>query len=123
MLPFLNKSQKKEAAIQFFGTIGMTGMFAGVVGLPGYSMIMGMAEGVREALRPDMEDEDADEYYDDDDEGNPLGKRNLDLWFREWFIPHLFWPRQQSCKRYGSYGRAGSYSPTCGQDGANICVY
>jgi hypothetical protein len=92
MLPFLNKSQKKEAAIQFFGTIGMTGMFAGVVGLPGYSMIMGMAEGVREALRPDMEDEDADEYYDDDDDGNPLGKRNLDLWFREWFIPTYFGP-------------------------------
>jgi hypothetical protein len=92
MLPFLNKSQKKEAAIQFFGTIGMTGMFAGVVGLPGYSMIMGMAEGVREALRPDMEDEDADEYYDDDDEGNPLGKRNLDLWLREWFIPTYFGP-------------------------------
>jgi hypothetical protein len=92
MLPFLNKSQKKEAAIQFFGTIGMTAMFAGVVGLPGYSMIMGMAEGVREALRPDMEDEDADEYYDDDDEGNPLGKRNLDLWLREWFIPTYFGP-------------------------------
>jgi hypothetical protein len=90
MLPFLNKSQKKEAAIQFFGTIGMTAMFAGVVGLPGYSMIMGMAEGVREALRPDMEDEDADEYYDDDDDDNPLGKRNLDLWFREWFIPTYF---------------------------------
>jgi hypothetical protein len=90
MLPFLNKSQKKEAAIQFFGTIGMTAMFAGVVGLPGYSMIMGMAEGVREALRPDMEDEDADEYYDEDDEGNPLGMRNLDIWFREWLIPHYF---------------------------------
>jgi hypothetical protein len=90
MLPFLNKSQKKEAAIQFFGTIGMTAMFAGVVGLPGYSMIMGMAEGVREALRPDMEDEDADEYYDEDDDGNALGRRNLDIWFREWFIPHYF---------------------------------
>jgi hypothetical protein len=90
MLPFLNKSGKREAAIQFFGTLGMTTMFAGVVGLPGYSMILGMAEGVREALRPDMEDEDADEYYDEDDEGNPLGKRNLDLWFREWFIPHYF---------------------------------
>jgi hypothetical protein len=90
MLPFLNKSQKKEAAIQFFGTLGMTTMFAGVVGLPGYSMIMGMAEGVREALRPDMEDEDADEYYDEDDDSNPLGMRNLDLWFREWFIPHYF---------------------------------
>jgi hypothetical protein len=101
MLPFLNKSQKKEAAIQFFGTIGMTGMFAGVVGLPGYSMIMGMAEGVREALRPDMEDEDADEYYDDDDDGNPLGKRNLDLWFREWFIPTYFGPNSDLANAMG----------------------
>jgi hypothetical protein len=101
MLPFLNKSQKKEAAIQFFGTIGMTGMFAGVVGLPGYSMIMGMAEGVREALRPDMEDEDADEYYDDDDDGNPLGKRNLDLWFREWFIPTYFGPNSDLASAMG----------------------
>jgi hypothetical protein len=65
-------------------------MFAGVVGMPGYSAIMGVAEGVREMLRPDMEGEEADEYYDEDDDGNPLGKRNLDLWFREWFIPTYF---------------------------------
>jgi hypothetical protein len=90
-LPFAgNRQEQKEAAIKFFGTIGMTGMFAGVVGLPGYSMIMGMAEGVREALRPDMEDEDEDQFYDEDDDGNPLGKRSLDLWFREWFLPTYF---------------------------------
>lgn len=90
-LPFAgNKQEKKEAAIKFYGTLGMTGMFAGVVGLPGYSMIMGMAEGVREALRPDMEDEDEDPFYDENDAGDPLGKRNLDLWFREWFLPTYF---------------------------------
>jgi hypothetical protein len=48
---------------------------------------MGMAEGMRELLR-DEEDED----YDKDDDGNPLGKRNLDLWFRNWFIPTYFGP-------------------------------
>ncbi len=90
MLPYLNKEDKRDAAIKFFGTMGMTGLFAGVVGLPGYSMIMGMAEGIREALRPDMEDDDSDEEYDEDDEGDPLGKRSLDLWFREWFIPTYF---------------------------------
>jgi hypothetical protein len=90
-LPFAgNKQEQKEAAIKFYGVLGMTYMFAGVVGLPGYSMIMGMAEGVREALRPDMEDEDEDEYYDENDDGDPLGKRNLDLWFREWFLPTYF---------------------------------
>ena len=87
MLPFLNKEEKKEAAIKFFGTLGMTGLFAGVTGFPLYSFIMGMAEGMRELLR-DEEDED----YDEDDEGNPLGKRSLDLWFRNWFIPNYFGP-------------------------------
>jgi hypothetical protein len=87
MLPFLNKEEKKEAAIKFFGTLGMTGLFAGVTGLPLYSFIMGMAEGVRELMR-DEEDED----YDEDDDGNPLGKRSLDLWFRNWFIPNYFGP-------------------------------
>jgi hypothetical protein len=87
MLPFLNKDEKKEAAIKFFGTLGMTGLFAGVTGLPLYSFIMGVSEGVRELMR-DEEDED----YDEDDEGNPLGKRNLDLWFRNSFIPSYFGP-------------------------------
>jgi hypothetical protein len=82
MLPVLNKQDKREAAIKFFGALGMTTLFAGVTGLPGYSMIMGLAEGIREMLR----DED-DEDYDEDDEGNPLGKRSLDLWFRNWFLP------------------------------------
>jgi hypothetical protein len=87
MLPFLNKEEKKDAAIKFFGTLGMTGLFAGVTGFPLYSFIMGMAEGVRELMR-DEEDED----YDEDDEGNPLGKRSLDLWFRNSFIPSYFGP-------------------------------
>jgi hypothetical protein len=85
MLPYLNKEGKREAAIKFFGTIGMTYMFAGAVGLPGYSMIMGLAEGMRNALRPPDSDD-----WDEDDEGNPLGKRDLNLWFRETFIPEYF---------------------------------
>jgi hypothetical protein len=90
MLPYLNKEDKRDAAIKFFGTLGMTWLFAGVVGLPGYSMILGLAEGLREALRPEMGDEDEDLFYDENDEGNPLGKRNLKLWFEEWLIPTYF---------------------------------
>jgi len=86
MLPFLNKDEKKEAAIKFFGTLGMTGLFAGVTGFPLYSFIMGVSEGIRELMRDDDED------YDEDDEDNPLGKRNLDLWFRNSFIPSYFGP-------------------------------
>jgi hypothetical protein len=90
MLPFLNKEGKKQAAIKFFGTIGMVGMFAGVTRLPLYSLIMGVAEAIRDQMRPDDDDPEADLFYDADDEGNPLGKRNLDLWFREYFIPMHF---------------------------------
>jgi len=46
-------------------------------------------------------DEEADEEYDIDDEGNPLGKRNLDLWFREWFIPTYFGPGSDLAKAMG----------------------
>lgn len=101
MLPLLNKAEKRDAAIKFFGTMGMTGLFAGVVGLPMYSVIMGMAEGIRELFRPDMDDEEPNPYYDEDDDGNPLGKRNLDLWFREWFIPHYFGPDSDLAKAMG----------------------
>jgi hypothetical protein len=63
----------------------MTAMFSGVVGLPMYSLIMGMVDGLREMWRPED-----DEDYDEDDEGNPLAYRNMDLWFREQFIPRYF---------------------------------
>lgn len=104
-LPFLNKTEKKEAATKFFGAMGMTFMFGGAtslgMGLIGYSSIMGLMEGLREAFRPDMEDDDADEYYDEDDDGNPLGKRSLDLWFRNWFLPHYFGPDSDLAKMLG----------------------
>ena len=86
----LPKEEKQAAATKFFGTIGMTSLFAGLVGVPGYSAIMGMAEGIRESFRPDEDDEDADPWYDENADGNPLGKRNLEYWFREWFLPNQF---------------------------------
>jgi hypothetical protein len=92
MLRQLPPAERREAAIKFFGTLGMTGLFAGVTGLGvgpiSYSSIMATAEGVRNATRP----ADDDGSYDENDDGNPLGKRNLDLWFREWFLPHYFGP-------------------------------
>ena len=101
MLPYLNREGKRDAAIKFFGTIGMTSLFAGVVGLPGYSMILGLAEGVREMLRPEMGGEDEDLFYDENDEGNPLGKRSLKLWFEEWFIPTYFGPESDLATALG----------------------
>jgi hypothetical protein len=85
MLPFLNKEEKKEAATKFFGTIVMTGLFAGVTGLPLYSFIMGVAEGTRDLMRGEDDE-------DESDQSNPLYARNLDLWARNTFIPDYFGP-------------------------------
>jgi hypothetical protein len=102
MLPLLNKEEKKLAAIKFFGSLFMTFNLAGMTGLPTYSLFWGLVEGIREAMRPGMDDEDEDEepydpFYDQHvfgyDTGNPLRARDLDLWFRAWFIPHYFGPK------------------------------
>lgn len=95
------KEERKAAAIKFFGTLGMTWMFAGAVGMPFYTMMMGLVDGARDLLRPDPDDDDADGWYDDDDDGNPLGKRSADLWFREWFIPHYFGPDSSLAESLG----------------------
>jgi hypothetical protein len=62
---------------------------------------MGAAEGVRELMRPDMDSDDDDPYYDENDEGHPLGKRSLDLWFRETFIPEFFGKDSSLAKALG----------------------
>ena len=100
MIPFIkNNGQKREAAIKFFGAQGMAFLFSGVTGLWQYSTLMGLLEGMREMFRPEGEEED--QWYDEDDDGNPLGKRNLDLWFREWFIPTHFGPDSSLAETFG----------------------
>jgi hypothetical protein len=80
----LPNPERKVAAKQFFGTLGMTWMFAGTVGMPGYSFMMGLMTALLAAAGLG----DAD----DDDDNNPLTARNLDLWFREKFLPEYFGP-------------------------------
>jgi hypothetical protein len=81
-----DRTERTMAAQQFFGTLGMTYMFAGAVGMPGYSLMMGLLQAIIDELRPD------DEEPGEEDEFNPLYARNLDLWFREWFLPNYFGP-------------------------------
>ena len=105
MIPFLNKEGKREAATMFFGAMGMAFMFGGVTGLWGYSTMLGVVEGVREALRPEWEDEDEDPYYYSSflgyDTHNPLATKNLDLWLRNYFIPEFFGPGSSLAKAMG----------------------
>jgi len=75
---------RREATVKFLGTMGMTWMFAGTVGMPGYSMLAGLMNMLSELIPGDDDD-------DDDDSGS-LDKRDFNLWFREVFIPGHFGP-------------------------------
>lgn len=78
MLPFIKgNTAKKAAATQFFGTLMMTGLFAGVTGLPLYSATLAVIQGMRNAMR-------------DDDEPFPIEEQDMDFWFRNVFLPDTF---------------------------------
>jgi hypothetical protein len=81
--------ERKMARVKLFGTLGMTFMFAGAVGMPFYSLMAGAVDGLRELMRPGPDDDRAEEY-DYNDDGEPLGKLSFDVWFRTWFLPHYF---------------------------------
>ena len=84
---------RMQAAQTLFTTLGMTALFAGLSGLPYplYYALIGMMDSYRELMRTDIEDDDDMEMFKDMDEaGNPLGKRNMQLWFTNWAIPHYF---------------------------------
>jgi len=78
----MNPGDRKAAATKLFGTLGMAFTFAGTTGLPMYSVVMGAAEAIRDTL--------GGEELEEDDPSNPLTRRNLDLWYREEFLPNEF---------------------------------
>jgi phosphopantetheinyl transferase (holo-ACP synthase) len=95
MLPFIKgNDNKKEAATQLFGTLAMTGLFAGAAGMPLYSVIMGVLQGLRSALQ-------------DDDEPIPIEERDLDLWFRNVFLPQMLGVRGAEIAYRGLASEAG----------------
>jgi hypothetical protein len=73
----MDAEAKKEAATQLFGTLFMSGLLAGYVGIPGISAAMGAVQGIINAMR-DEEDDD------------PLEMRDIEFWFRSVFIPNFF---------------------------------
>lgn len=68
---------RKEARVQFLGSLMMSFSLAGYVGIPGVSMAMGIVQGLLNGLRGE----------DDDDE---LESRNLEFWFRNKWLPETF---------------------------------
>lgn len=70
-------AERKEAAIQLFGTLGYSLTLAGVMGVPGVTFALGILSGLRNlGLGDDEEDE--------------LAKRDLEFWIRNVWIPNTF---------------------------------
>ena len=78
--PLATVEEKRAAAKQFWGIMGMTAVFGGLTGLPMYAAVTAVLDIYADAMGDD----------DDDDESNPLYRKNSDLWIREWLIPNLF---------------------------------
>jgi hypothetical protein len=92
----LPPSEKKRARSVFFGVLGMTFMFAGMSGMPGMGLVLGMLDGLRDVFRGDDED--------DDDELDPLSDNSLEYWLREVWIPQTFGPDSDIAKALGLSG-------------------
>lgn len=84
-----SKGGRKAAARKFFGTLGMTMMYAGVVGMPLFGLMMSLLDGLRSVWGDDGDDEFM-RYADES--GDPLGKMSTEYWFRTKFIPDTFGP-------------------------------
>ena len=69
---------RMEAATKFFGTLGTTFALAGAVGLPTFSILMGLVGAFWKALG------------DDDLLPADLKEMSFSLWFRTVFLPSLF---------------------------------
>jgi hypothetical protein len=90
----MDADAKKEAATQLFGTLFMSGLLAGYVGVPGISAAMGAIQGIINAMR-DEEDDD------------PLEERDLEFWFRSVFIPNFFGEAEIGGVKIGEIVEAG----------------
>jgi hypothetical protein len=81
MFAGLDAKDRAKAMTQFVGTLTMSTALAGYVGVPGASMAMGAIQGMMNAYR---------DAFGDDDEDDPLEGRNLELWFRNIWLPQTF---------------------------------
>jgi hypothetical protein len=77
MFDGLDAKDRAKAMAQLFGTLAMSGMLAGYAGVPGASMMMGVLQGINNALK-------------DEDEDDPLDGRDLEFWFRNKWLPETF---------------------------------
>lgn len=103
----LDAASKKEARIQLIGTLAMSLTLAGYVGVPGASMALGAAQALVNAMR------------DEDEEDDPLEKRDLEFWFRSVYLPNMFGDVKIGDKKLGEVVEAGGLDSLTGYDMSN----
>ena len=115
--PLATVEEKRAALKQFWGIMGMTAVFGGLTGLPLYALITAALDVYAEAMDDD----------DDEDESNPLYRKNSDLWIREWFIPNFFGSGSGLANAFGLSPEMGAlldrslkYGPVSALTGLNI---
>ena len=97
----LTKEEKKQAATRFYDMLGMGLVTGGATGALGYTALVAVIDGVREFLRPDYDDEDADIFYDMANPNNPIGLRSTDMYIRGNVIPRYFGAGSSFAKQFG----------------------
>ena len=97
-----SKEEKRKASIRLFDTLAMNTIVGGVTATLGYTAFVALVDGIRDALRPEYDDDDEDGLlYDMTDPNNPLGLRSFDLYIRGSFIPRYFGPGSSIAKMFG----------------------
>ena len=91
----MDAATKKEARIQLIGTLTMSLLLAGYVGVPGANMAIGAISALLSSMR------------DEDEEDDPLEKRDPVFWFRSVYLPNLFGDVKIADQRLGEVIDAG----------------
>jgi hypothetical protein len=99
----MDPAARKEARIQFFGTLGMSFALAGYVGVPGASFAFGVAQAIINAMK-------------DEDDEDPIEMRDIELYFRTVYLPNLFGDFKIGDKKLGEILEAGLLNSLSGYD-------
>lgn len=100
----MDAATKKEARIQLIGTLTMSAYLAGYVGVPGASMVLGAIQAFINSMR------------DEDEEDDPLEKRDLEFWFRSVYLPNLFGDLKIGDQKLGELLEAGGLNSLTGYE-------
>jgi hypothetical protein len=99
----MDPAARKEARIQFFGTLGMSYALAGYVGVPGVSFAFGVAQSIINAMK-------------DEDDEDPIEMRDIELYFRTVYLKNLFGDFKIGDKKLGEILEAGLLNSLTGYD-------